>query len=249
MSNDKAGLSWRAATVRKKQYIRNRSVSTDASSEALNNLDSGVKSVNDMDCRVPFRSIADVVLGSLADKIERPSLSSEAVLSILTVTHSLEFELDSSAVSTSSYYVADKTIEKINSAVLSRKTETRNTSASAFTRQSSLFSFGGDIAEPHFNKTVEQLAHCPQTISRHPFLRALRVALQIHGHIRMVKYVQTELSSMGSSYKASITRTDGLKKKVTGKRPFDRAMVRTICDGSWTIHYFYSFFFNICRIR
>lgn len=217
---------WTAVSVLKKQYSRKGSV------------ESGGVAVSGLCNRIPLDSIYDIVIGSLncgVGESNSAQLSTGSVLSIITATHSLEFELDVSEISTSSCYITDNTLYRINSKSSRDSTvnDMRATTASAFARPSSIFSFNADGGTQ--GKSPQELASCPQVLSRHPFYKALRMVLLIQGHIRMVNFITTSLlnSGVSTARKATVSTlqtTLETRKRGAGMRPADRARVISFCD-------------------
>lgn len=208
-------------SVLKKQYSRKGSTAGRLDDESPYN-------------SVPFDSICDIIVGKLTDQtsaVDSSSLTSDAVISIVTRTHTLEFELDVSEVATSSCYIGDETLHRINAKLSSdtAASDMRMTS-SAFSRPSSMFSFGGETSDVGAKRTAEELASCPQVVSRHRFYRALRMVILIHGHKRMVNFVRTTLINSGASSSSKGVAVPsgtslGSRKRSAGMRPVERARV------------------------
>jgi hypothetical protein len=256
------GIEWKSAAVQKKNYVRNRSVSTEGGASSFNSNfnrngsiqfgansggGGGVGDVWGMYQCIPFSSISDIVLGSLSDGAHGSGsgggsggLSAAAVLSVRTAAHSLELELDTAEVPTASCYIGSETLQKINAAAStsldSGSGDVRTTTASAFTRPSGMFSFGGngDGEDASNKKNQQQLTQCPQIVTRHPFVRALRMATLIHGHMRMVTDVKRVLMKSGPSGRGvavpnQTEQASPSRSRPTGMRLAERAREKVVC--------------------
>lgn len=230
MADDQKGLLWSSVSVSKKVYTRKGSI--DSGAERRDGESDVANDISNMYFKIPFDSITDIVIGSLtADSGSGSvSLSTGSVISIVTAVHSLEFELDTSEISTWSCYIANETLNKINANISVDSTDSRmTTAASVFSRPSSMFSFGADGSTG--GKSQQELAVCPQIVTRHPFYKALRMLLLIHGHIQMVRYVETFIRNNGLALSTklitvpNVQASVGIKKLFAGMRPVERARV------------------------
>jgi hypothetical protein len=184
-----------------------------------------------------FRDVIDIVLGTpvaeapdsnaaisrQSNAPQTESLSQGCVLSIVTPTHSLEIEMDTGETPEISAWIGFNPSSRSRSAGASTSSTSR--ASSMFGRLSA--STANEVMNTKQKMTPEELAMCPKTPRRHPFVRALRTIVFLRPYIALFKYILTrpsnkEVESVLLSNKA------GSKKPGKPLRPIDRAKVSNL---------------------